>query len=306
MSVCAGTQTGAERVVGGKGWGKAHQRPPPPALGRVFCRRGVWSPHASPTDAGGSGGGGEGLGWWDGDQWLLTMPSPLSGGYKSCSGERAVRGVPISIPSHRTHRTCIYPPTRSSPPLASALPRAPRQPLPPPTRPPRSTTTTPNTLPTRPSTFVMAPSRRTLSTVAASAVAVTAVLALAASIAPATATPITEEGVVAAAPLSVTAPAAAADWQADAVGDDASTDWEPAVVVGDTIADEAAADDGAAASVVADVDAVTRTADDVDAEDELDAAGKVDVRTMDEEVKAEDETEAQAELAEDLADADTA
>lgn len=182
----------------------------------------------------------------------------------------------------------------------------------------------------------------------------TAVLALAASIAPATATPITEEGVVAAAPLSVTAPAAAADWQADAVGDDASTDWEPAVVVGDTIANEAAADDGAAASVVADVDAVTRTADDVDAEDELDAAvrdeqgmemekaviggddtaeetddegddddddddddvdddiakdaaeGKVDVRTMDEEVKAEDETEAQAELAEDLADADTA
>lgn len=159
MSVCAGTQTGAERVVGGKGWGKAHQRPPPPVLGRVFCRRGVWSPHASQTDAGGSGGGGEGLGWWDGDQWLLTMPSPLSGGYKSCSVERAVRGVPISIPSHHTHRTCIYPPTRSFPPLASALPRAPRQPLPPPTRPPRSTTTTPNTLPTRPSTFVMAPSR---------------------------------------------------------------------------------------------------------------------------------------------------
>lgn len=184
----------------------------------------------------------------------------------------------------------------------------------------------------------MAPSRPTLPTVAASAVAVTAVLAFAAAATPTAATPITDNGAVAAASRSVAAPGAAkpVDWQAaGAVGDDAPIDWEPAVV-GDALAVAEPADGGAAAAAAAVVDAVADTADDVDAAvrdkeemevaviqgggtgdeppkettDPRDGAAKdaeqgnvVDVRPMDKDVKADVKTQAEAEMAKDVADA---
>lgn len=175
--------------------------------------------------------------------------------------------VPHRIP--RTAPAAAASPTRllavsihpvSSPPSSLSLADRFLLALPPPGSPP------PPPRPSRPSVVcIMAPSHRTLSSVAASAVAVTAVLAFATSIGPAAATPITDDGAVAAA-LPVAAPAAvdAAEWQAvGAVGDDAATDWEPAAVVGDALVDEAAANDGDTGSD-ADVDEVARTADDVE------------------------------------------